>query len=322
MYRGRALYNLLQMNLKQDPSITVKTWQIKQYRTLTEKALFSALKKNKISLDKLTFLSYVEKSGSPEELTDRLFNGGGLFKKQELFLYVFELWRRYAPQKQTLSIFSDQMDHLIEEYEEGVMENEEKLEESLLRLQQTLDNHVDEGGFVRGALSLISPYFCHDLEAFIYEYVAYQIDQENDLYASEMLEGLYPYVRMPEWLDFLRIRLVYRVDEIEAKNMITRLLGCLQEHTDLPLIFELLYFLKTIRADENYFIGLKIAIDHAKTPLEIKNIGFLIASYFNQKKEFNKERQIMELINFKNDEIFLSKQLLTYLKEWASLVVH
>ena len=310
------------MNLRQDSNISAKSWQVKEYRTLSEKSLFSALKKNHIIFDKQTFLFYVEESGSPEELTEKLFDGVDLFKKQELFLYIFELWRRFAPDKQTLSIFSDEMDHLIEEYEEGVMENEEKLEEYLLRLQQTLDNHVDEGGAEEDAFSLISPYFCHDLEAFIYEYIAYQIDQENDLYASEMLEGLYPYIRHPMWLDFLRIRLVYSVDEIEAKKMINRLLGSLQEQTDLPLLFELLYFLKGVRAHESYFSGIKIAINQVKTYSEIKNISFLVASYFNQKKELIKERHILELINLKGDEGLSSNQLLTYLKECTTLVVH
>ena len=322
MYQGRALYNLLKMNLRQDSNISAKSWQVKEYRTLSEKSLFSALKKNQIILDKETFLSYVEESGSPEELIEKLFNGVDPFKKQELFLYIFELWRRFAPDKQTLSIFSDEMDHLIEEYEEGVMENEEKLEEYLLRLQQTLDNHVDEGGAEEDAFSLISPYFCHDLEAFIYEYIAYQIDQENDLYASEMLEGLYPYIRHPMWLDFLRIRLVYSVDEIEAKKMINRLLGSLQEQSDLPLLFELLYFLKGVRADEIYLSGIKIALNQVKTHSEIKNISFLIASYFNQKKELTKERHILELMNLKGDEALSSNQLLTYLKECTTLVVH
>ena len=137
-----------------------------------------------------------------------------------------------------------------------------------------------------------------------------------------MLEGLYPYIRNPMWLDFLRIRLVYNVDEIEAKKMINRLLGSLQEHPDLPLLFELLYFLKGVRADESYFSGIKIAINQVKTYSEIKNIGFLVAFYFNQKKELIKERHIIELMNLKGDEALSSNQLLTYLKECTTLVVH
>ena len=104
--------------------------------------------------------------------------------------------------------------------------------------------------------------------------------------------------------------------------MINRLLGSLQEQSDLPLLFELLYFLKGVRADEIYLSGIKIALNQVKTHSEIKNISFLIASYFNQKKELTKERHILELMNLKGDEALSSNQLLTYLKECTTLVVH
>lgn len=279
----------------------VKSWQVKDYRKLTEEDLFNAFEKDQCFLDKQTFLSYVDKSDSPEELADTLFHQLDILEKEQRFLYIFELWRRLAPHKQTLSIFSDEMDHLIEEYEEGMMENEESLEGSLLLLQQILDNHVDEGGVGGNALSLISPYFCHHLEAFIYEYIAYQMDQEKGLYASEMLEGLYSYVKQKRWLDFLRIRLVFAVDEKEAKRMVSRLLEFLQEEIDLPLLFELLYFLNTTRAHEEYLLGLQTALDEVKIEGDIKTIGFLCASYLNHLGEFEKEKKILDLMALKKE---------------------
>ena len=54
-YEGRALYNLLQMNLKQNPDLEVEPWQVEVYRDLPEEELFSRLESHQIFLDKDNF---------------------------------------------------------------------------------------------------------------------------------------------------------------------------------------------------------------------------------------------------------------------------
>ena len=92
------------MNLKQNPNMPVKSWQVKDYRKLTEEDLFNAFEKDQCFLDKQTFLSYVDESDSPEELAETLFHQLDILEKEQRFLYIFELWRRLASHKQTLSI--------------------------------------------------------------------------------------------------------------------------------------------------------------------------------------------------------------------------
>jgi len=145
-YAGRALYNLLQMNLKQNPNLEVESWQVDDYRSLSTSELFNRLEANQIFLDEKNFLLYVDECDSPEDLTDCLYLEEDFIKHEQVFLLVFELWRRLVPQKQSLSLFVDQFDHLVEMYEEGRLENDEELQTAIETFQVILDDNLDEGG--------------------------------------------------------------------------------------------------------------------------------------------------------------------------------
>ena len=124
------------------------------------------------------------------------------------------------PHKQSLSIFVDEFDHLIERYEEGDVDCEENLQGALESFQAILDDNVDEGGEAREGYHFFSAYSCHDLEIFIFEYIAHQIDAGNEQYANELLDGFYPYVDNKRWFDLLKARLVAAADMEEGKIMI------------------------------------------------------------------------------------------------------
>ncbi len=115
---GRALYNLLRGNWLEDPSISVENWQVEDYRILSDQELFDRLQELEISLKLETFSAFAQESDGPEELVD-LLTGPEYSAAQieKIYLLIFELWRRKLPDRQTLSIFCDELDHLIDQFD-------------------------------------------------------------------------------------------------------------------------------------------------------------------------------------------------------------
>lgn len=296
-YKGRALYNLLQMNWKRNPQLDAETWQVEDYRVLSLEELFSRLEAVQIFLDEDHFILYVEESDSPEDLADVLYLEKDFATHEKIFLCLFEIWRRLSPHKQSLSLFCDELDHLVEEYEDGNMEHEEELQASLSSLQQILDDNVDEGGDAEEGFEMLSRFSCHDLEVFIYEYVAHQLDLENDLYASELLEGFYPYIQNKLWFDFLRIRVVAAADLKEANIMTERMLGILREDLDIHLLFEIMHFLVFIGENEQFVESFNMAVENLETEDDLRELLNAIQDYFDfldKEKEEKVVRQILE----------------------------
>lgn len=287
-YKGRSLYNLLQMNLKQNPDLEVEPWQVEVYRDLSEEILFSLLESHQIFLDRDNFLLYVDACDSPEDLADCLYLEEDYAVHAKVFLCVFELWRRLCPHKQSLSLFVDELDHLIEQYEEGNLENEEALNESLESFQTILDDNIDEGGNPQDGYHFFSAYSCHDLEVFTYEYISHQIDMENDQYASELLEGFYPYVDNKRWFDLLRIRLVAAADPKEGNVMIDRLLLSLKEEPELYLLFETLHFLIYQGEMESFALIFNQAVQQLETEEDLGELLMLAAEYL---ESIDKEKE-------------------------------
>lgn len=287
-YKGRALYNLIQMNLKRNPELQVVDWQVEDYSALSTEQLLNRLEMHQIFIDEEHFILYARESDSPEDLTDLLYVGKDLVAYEKSFLCLFELWRRLCPHKQSLSLFCDELDHLIEAYEEGDMEYEDQLQAELLSLQRILDDNVDEGGNAEEGFKMLSDYSCHALDLFIYEYIAHQLDLENNLYASELIEGFYPYMQSKRWFEFLRIRTVSAVDLQEGKMMIERLLESLQEDLDLQLLFEVLHFLVYIGANDQFIASYHLAMRNLETEDDLRELMRVLGdyfSYFDQDKE-------------------------------------
>ena len=155
-FKGRSLYNLLQVSAKEDPSIEVKPWQILDYRTLSEEELFAKINSVKISLDKDTFLLYGENMETPEELSEHLYHKeeeGD--EEQEAYLSIFELWRRIFPAKESLSIFFDSLDQIIADFDGGLIRSDgglmllQKVDEQLGLTKRLAAGVADERDPVR-----------------------------------------------------------------------------------------------------------------------------------------------------------------------------
>ncbi|MBS0629583.1 MAG: hypothetical protein JSS30_05085 [Verrucomicrobia bacterium] len=238
------------MNWQEDPTLPVEQWQIEDYRSLSSKELFKKLKALGIPLDEERFHNYAEASDSPEELTDALVVDEELDRFDEAYLIVFELWRRLAPEKESLSIFCDQLDYLIHLYDQDQLENEEDLNNALTELERILDENVDQGEDPQALFQEISLYCAHDLQSFIYDYASDQIDHDRGVYASELIDGFSPYTTDSQWFAFLQMRLLAASDPEEGEIMLDRIL---EDAPDFELLLEIARYLVN-QGDVSHFL--------------------------------------------------------------------
>jgi hypothetical protein len=244
--KGRALFNLLGMNWAEDEEIQVEPWQVENYRSLALETLFEKLGELKISFNKQRFIEYAGSCDAPEELADALWiEGDDPSEHDKIYLIVFELWRRLLPEKQSLSIFCDELDHLIDLYDRGELASDEPLQTALTELARILDESVDRGQPPKEVFKALSEHCAHDLESFIYDLAATQIDQGNNILASELTDNFFAYIEDERWFEFLLARLTFEADEEEAHFMIDRLMEQLQEEPDFELLLEIARFTAT-----------------------------------------------------------------------------
>jgi hypothetical protein len=189
----RALYNLLRLNAAEDPSVNAEPWALEDLRELSSEELFARLAKAHIRLDKTSFIQYASQCDTPEDLADLLLD-----EEEEqydrFYLIFFELWRRFLPERQSLSIFCDELDHRISLYHFDALQSDEPIQDGLGNLLEILEENTDAGGRPEEVFELVTNYCAHDLSAFIYDYIANLLDEENEVYASELIEGFAPYI--------------------------------------------------------------------------------------------------------------------------------
>ncbi len=242
--QGRALYNLIWLNWLEDSTISVEPWQIENLRALSTEQLFNRLHDLQIDLNEESFQEYAGNALSPEELIEVLWVKEEIDERLDrAYLVLFELWRRLLPQQQSISIFCDELDHLIYLYDQGHLENEEPLQIALDDLKKILDEQTDLGQDPKILFARVCDYCAHDLENFIYDYIAEQIEQDEMTYASELIDGFYPYAKDDRWLEFLRTALLFETNKEESTILFEQLLERLQEEPDLDLLLEMARFL-------------------------------------------------------------------------------
>ncbi len=296
--KGRSLFNLLRMNWLEDPQISAQPWQIKNYRELGLEKLFEMLLELNVSLDEERFKEYASTCDNPEELTDALWLGGeDLSEHDRIYLIVFELWRRFLPEKQSLSLFCDELDQLIDLYDRTDLPNDEPLQGALSELGGILDQSVDRGQPPKEVFTALSEYCAHDLERFIYDFAAAQIDLENRALASELLDGFISYVSDDKWFQFLRARLLFDTDEEEAHFMIDRLMERLQEEPDFELLLEIARFVASRGSREYFFRATMDAKPYLQVEEDFQELLALSCEFlrfFNQAQVFEELSSMLE----------------------------
>lgn len=279
--RDRALYNLLRISSREDPSMQVKPWQVEDYRKVSEEALFDRLKELGIPLTHKSFTAYSEGCNTPEELVEFLWTEEEKTEDfDQAYLILFELWRRLLPEKQSLSVFCDELDYRMDLYDQKLLVDEEPMQEVLKDLEDLLDQNVDEGGDPKEVFLSVAEYCAHDLENFIYDYISDQIDDGNEIYASELLDGFYEYVGDPKWFDFLKCRLFLPTDIEKAARIIRGLLEVLQETPDFDLLLEMTAFLAHTEDSQLFLDASLQAFLQMRTEEDFQDLVSLISEYY------------------------------------------
>jgi hypothetical protein len=295
-FEGRAFYNLLRMGEVEEYAEEIKPWQILDYRELSISKLFTALRKEGPHLDQETFLLYVEKCSSPEEITEVLLADEEDEEKfEKIYLLIFELWRRLCKDKVSLSVFCDELDYQIERYDQED-NNEELLQEMLTQLENLLDQNVDRGEDLKSIFKVISDFLAHDLEDFIYDFAAAYLDAGNDVYASELIDGFYDYFEETSWLDLLKARLLAQVDPEEATLMISRLVEQLQENPDLDLFFEILRYLVYEEKIPLFYTVFELIEPLLEREEDFQDLLEIMADYFSSLDKEEEERKIRDIL--------------------------
>lgn len=294
--RGRALYNLLRANWQRNPSLKVEDWQVANFREVPIPQLFEQLHTLGIQCDKQSFRAYAEECDGPEELAELLIDEKcPQDTRDRIYLLLFELWRRELPERQTLSIFCDELDELIQRYDQGALVSEEKVEQALDDLENILDESVDAGLQPREALQLVNEFCAHDIETFLYDYLSDKIDSGQELQASEMIDGFYDYVTDIRWLDFLRVRLFAKTHTSEFDPALARLIESLQEKPELDLAMETAAFLVHEGNPEQFAQAVEVCLELIETEEDFQQLLAIVADYHDCLDQSEQLQSIEEL---------------------------
>lgn len=283
MFLGRAKYNLLQYQKRENPNLNVLDWQIRNYRELSLEDLKEGLKNLGVDLDIKELIALAENGKAPEEID---------LPCGEAYLYLFEWWRRSLPNQKTISIFCDEFDAFIDAYDHG----KEQDETLIFELFDILDESVDQGLKPKAAFKQLAAYLAHDLESFFYSYIYDQIDAGNEVGASELLENIHEYVEGNVAFEFLRIRLLRGVPSEDATAMMARFLEKLKEKPDIHLSFELLYYLIETGHKELFINTYKSVLKEIKTEDHFMEMLEIIFSFYSLNDLEREENLIRELI--------------------------
>lgn len=296
----KALYNSLRMNWLRDPSVETQSWQVEDYRAMPVQQLFDRLRLLELCLDRVSFLALAENVDTPEELADDLLAESDFdaVKQDQVYLLVFELWRRLVPEKQSLSIFCDELDHQIDLYDRKLADGAESIQDVLGRFAVILDENTDEGEEPHNIFATISKGCAHDVEVFLYDFIADQIDNKNDSYALELLEDFTPYVQNEKWFDLLKMRLISFSDMSEAETLIKKISQGIIAQPDLEYNLEVLSVLVQVDAPADVFrFFLAHSLSIIASEEDFQDILSLSADYFHFQDQDQKELAVQKILD-------------------------
>lgn len=295
MLQIKALYNLLRLNARQNQPVKAEPWALEDLRTIAIEQLWRKLTNLKISIDKDSFLRFANECDSPEQLADLLVDENQPPEAYDrLYLILFELWRRLLPERPSLSIFCDELDHRIDLYDSESVVSDEHIQDGLANLLEILEEHVDLGMPPKKAFSSVSEYCANDLESFLFDYITELLDQNNTLYALELLEEFTPYISELSRFHFLEARLLSFTDIKEANRKMKALLV---KESDPDLLFDLLRLLVTSGEHDLFQMAMRKLLPHLKTEEELNEVIDLAADYYRRLDQDEFEQAIMRIKN-------------------------
>lgn len=319
MLHTKALYNSFRICSQDWEEKDVEAWCLEDLRLIELEELFQRLEKMGIFLNKLSFVNYAEEVESPEELAELVLDGISEIKKYDQgYLTLFEIWRRLLPEKQTISIFCDELDRRIELYDQGLLESDEPIQDALANLVEVLEENIDAGATPSDIFKSLSEYLAHDLESFLYDYISEVLDEENLLYGEELLEDFSPYVSEPDRFAFLEARLVSYTNIREANDLVE---GLLKKKLDATFLLDILKFLSTSGDRSLFLTTVKKISPLIQTQDDLYEVLSVAAEYYSRLDEDRLEDAILNLMTKvkESDSPVSSKD--SHLREFLKLLM-
>lgn len=295
----RALYSLLRMNWLKEGKGDVQPWQVEDYRSLSIEELFARLKSLDIQLDHTSFIIFADECDSPEELSDHLIadREWPASNEDQVYLLIFELWRRLKSEKPSLSIICNTLDDLIFAFDMQDLYEREELEEALSRFASALNENVDQGMAPEEAFALISAHCANDIETFLYDYILELIDEGCEAEARGLESEFEPYLRQNKWFKLIVLRLSGDLKEKLAKKIALEIIDEEIDKGDLEYNLELLSMMIDLGDDRLFRLVLKKSIPLVKTEENFQDLGLIVADYFRRLDEDAKEAKAKAILS-------------------------
>lgn len=309
----RALYNSLRMNWILNPKLEVEAWQVEDYRAMPLDQLFERLEDMGIRLNKSSLSGFADTVDTPEDLAESLLQDSTLDmrKQDQIYLILFELWRRLLPEKPSLSILCDELDYQIHLYDQQQTTSNEGITDVLADFQVVLDENADQGADPHVVFECINSGCANDIESFLHDFISDQIDDCNYSYAAELLEGFNTYLNDTKWSEFLRARLIAISNANEANAIVTELINDKNINSDLEFNLEVLSFLVSFGERKIFEHLIKHSVDLLQLEDDFQALLSIAIDFYHRVDEEKIEKAIHAILikreNLKPDQYFDKK---------------
>ncbi|MBS0622658.1 MAG: hypothetical protein JSR80_06845 [Verrucomicrobia bacterium] len=284
------------MNWQRGSQLDVEPWHVEDLRLVDMKGLFERLLRLGVPMDREHFALACNEVESPEELAELYTEESNSPQEEDqIYLLLFELWRRIYPERHTLSLFCDELDRRIDTYNLNPMDSGEAIQDALANLQELLYENCEAGVDPDEAIELLSPHLANDLRSFLHDFIHEELE-ENPTYAAELIEGFVCYMEGDLWFQFLQARLCLLSDVTEGNRLLGELLDILKKHPDLDLLLEISGFLAA-SADRHLFLrSVKQALKEIEVEEDLIELLEHCVHYYRCIDEEKKEQAAEDLI--------------------------
>ena len=297
-FSGRGYYNYLRRQPQE--GVAIKDFRVRDYRAISRAQLIRDLLSLGVELPEGGFKVASEDFDSPEEMVESLDTVSmQKEKKEEIYLYFFELWRRENTDKPSISIFFDELDRVIDLYLTDQKSYEEKIIELFADLLMILESLTERVKRDEAIFRTLMHYSSHDLEAVIYNFIFDLLQQKEFVQASEFIEGFTRFMKDKRWFEFLRIKSLDNPHADKVLRCIDTLMQSLEKKKDFYLVLALLnYFNEANLLD--FFVKLYVkALSIAKTEDEYRELQETLFTYFTLNDDEKRASQVLEMIEKK-----------------------
>ena len=293
LFSGRAYYNLLWLERLRGNSIPAHKWEFLDYRELDFATLFSMLHEFNIFFDADTFESLSEDADSPEEFSERI-EIEDKDDKRKIYLIVFELWRRLIEDKESVSIFCDELDRIVAAYE--TEKDDQQLLFILHKVLEILERNTCLDEPPEEIFQRLSLYIAHDLENVIYTYIDTKLKSGSEDSCLNLIEHFMPYIKEKRALKFLKLKSLPNAFYEEKEKLTIYIVSSLQENVNLSLSISILFYLIERNSAELFSELFSFLIHHISEEKPLVALLDVLVAYHRKMGQEEKQQQVYQFL--------------------------